>query len=118
MKWLRGPQGPIRYLWLLWVLWLSFLIYPLNALFHAHPAPLRLAIVLSVAAVFAAVYAWNDWRNLRRVTGGRLPTSPWIAIGILVAIALALTLGDRREWIELFIFVGVSMGPSLPARQA
>ena len=36
----------------------------------------------------------------------------------MAAIALALTLGDRRDWIELFIYVGVSMGPSLPAALA
>jgi two-component system sensor histidine kinase DesK len=30
----------------------------------------------------------------------------------MLLIAVALTLGDRRDWIELFIFVTVSIGPS------
>jgi two-component system sensor histidine kinase DesK len=108
----------VRYLWLLWVLWLAFLVYPFNALFLAHPSPLRLAIVLPAAAVFAVVYTWNIWRSLRRIRDGEQERFSWPALAVLVVIALALTLGDRRDWIELFIFIGVSMGPSLPTRQA
>jgi two-component system sensor histidine kinase DesK len=110
--------GLARYLWLLWILWLSFLIYPLSTLNGAHPSPLRLALVLPAVAVFAVVYSWNIWRNLRRVINGQEPASPWITIAVLVALGLALTLGDRWQWIQLFIYVGVSMGPSLPTRQA
>lgn len=112
------PTGIVRYTWLLWVLWLSFLIYPLNALFHAHPSALRLALVLPVAAIFAGIYAWNVWRNLRRVTSGLPANPPWLALGVMIAIGLTLTLADRRDWIELFIFIGVSMGPSVPAALA
>jgi two-component system sensor histidine kinase DesK len=110
--------GMTRYLWLLWVIWLTFLFYPLEALFRAHPAPARVAVVLVAVAVFASIYTWNVRRNLPHVTFGQPARSPWIPIVILAAIALALTVGDRPDWIELFIFVGVSMAPSLPPAMA
>jgi two-component system sensor histidine kinase DesK len=39
-------------------------------------------------------------------------------LAALGAIALGLTLLDNKNWIELFIFTAVSMGPSLPSGQA
>jgi len=113
-----APHSLTRYWWLLWILWLAFLVYPFNALYLDRPSAPRAVAVVVAAAVFAGVYAWNVIRNLRRIANGQERASPWRAIAILAAIALALTLGDRREWIELFIFVAVSMGPSLPPRQA
>ncbi|MDQ2743770.1 MAG: sensor histidine kinase [Chloroflexota bacterium] len=113
-----GP-GLVRFTWLLWDVWLSFLIYPISALFKSHPSPLRVTIVLTAAAVFAAIYGWNVWSNLRRITRGQQTSgSPWPVITVLVAIALALTLFDRQEWIELFIYVSVSFAPALSARNA
>lgn len=114
-----GGAGRVaRYLWLLWIVWLSFLVYPLNALYLAHPAPGRVAVVLGGAALFVAVYVWNIWRSFRRLTTGQRARPFWPALALLLALALALTLDDRRDWIELFIFIGASMGPSLPGRQA
>lgn len=107
-----------RYLWLLWIVWLSFLTYPLSALFRASPSRLRLVVVLIGAVLFVGVYVWNIWHSFRRVTTGRPAQPSWLSLAVLIVLALALTLGDRRDWIELFIFVGVSMGPSLPGKQA
>ncbi len=111
-------HGLNRYLWLLWVIWLAFLAYPILALIHAHGSPLRVAVVLSAAAVFAVVYTWNILHALRQLQDGTGTYSPWPAIAVLVALALGLTLGDRRDWVELFIFVIVSLGPSLPPKRA
>jgi len=109
------------YLWLLWVVWLVELAYPLGSLRDSHPSPLRAALVLSGAALFVAIYAWNVWTSVRRMTiraEGRPGRRAWLTLGILTGLALALAIGDRAAWLELLIFVGVSMGPCLPPRQA
>lgn len=108
----------MRYMWLLWIVWLSFLVYPLNALYLDHPAPLRLVAILAAVSLFVGVYTWNIWRSFRRITNGEIARPAWPALAVLFVLALAMTLADRREWIELFIFIGVSMGPSFPPRQA
>ncbi|HZU11759.1 MAG TPA: sensor histidine kinase [Chloroflexota bacterium] len=107
-----------RYIWLLWVIWLAFLAYPLQALFQAHPSPVRVAVVLTLTAIFAGVYTWNIIHALRRLRLGTGDYTPWPAIAVMLAIALGLTLGDRHAWVEIFIFVVVSLGPSLPPRHA
>jgi two-component system sensor histidine kinase DesK len=117
-SWSATSAGLSRYIWLLWVIWLSFFAYPIQALSRAHPAPLRVAVVLAGAAAFAALYVWNIVGALRSLRTGQSRRSPWPALVTLAAVALALTLGDRRDWVELFIFVAVSLGPSLPPRQA
>lgn len=111
-------HGLSRYLWLLWVVWLAFFAYPLLALFHGHPSPFRVAIVLGAAGAFAAVYTWNIVHALRQLRAGGNGYSPWLAIAVLIVVALGLTIGDRRDWVELFIFAIVSLGPSLPPRRA
>lgn len=117
-RWSSTSPGLARYLWLLWVIWLIFLWYPLVALFNARPGIVHTAVVLIAAAAFVAVYVWNITHALRRLRFGGPSYSPWPALTILAAIALALTLGDRRDWVELFIFVAVSFGPSLSPRRA
>lgn len=107
-----------RYIWLLWVIWLAFFFYPLQALVHAHPGPMRVAVVLGAAAVFAGLYAWNIIHALNRLGTGDESYSPWPALVVMTALAIGLTLGDRRDWVELFIFLAVSMGPSLRPRRA
>jgi two-component system sensor histidine kinase DesK len=105
-------EAAARYLWLLWVIWLTFFIYPLSALFDAHPGPLRVTVTLAASVVFALVYSWNIRRGVLRLTAGQPPRPVWWALAVLMAIAFGLTLGDRTEWIELFIYVGVSMAPA------
>jgi two-component system sensor histidine kinase DesK len=117
-RWSATSPGLARYIWMLWVIWLVFLWYPLGALFHAHPGPLHLTVVLAAATAFSAVYVWHIVRSLERLRVGRAMLSPWPALAVLAAIALGLTIGDRRDWIELFIFVTVSLGPALPPRRA
>jgi two-component system sensor histidine kinase DesK len=117
-RWSATSPGLADYIWVLWVIWLIFLWYPLGALFRAHPEPIRVAVVLATAAVFSGVYTRNIVRSIRRLRLGEPARSAWAPIVVLAAIALGLTLGDRRDWVELFIFVTVSMGPSLPPRRA
>ncbi len=107
-----------RTIWLLWVIWLAFLFYPIQALFQAHPSPVRTVIALTAAALFAALYTWNVIRALNRLRTGDERYSPWPALILMAALAVGLTVGDRGDWVELFIFMAVSMGPSLPTRQA
>jgi two-component system sensor histidine kinase DesK len=117
-RWSATSPGLARYLWMLWVIWLVFLWFPITALLKAHPGILHIAIVLTAAAVFAAVYVWHIVRSLRQLRVGEPMPAPWPALTVMAAIALALTLGDRQDWIELFIFVTVSFGPALPPRRA
>ena len=80
------------------MVWLGEIAYPIGALLHSHPSPLRAVVVLAGAALFVAVCAWNVWTNVYRMmtrVEERGGAQSWIALGILTALALVLTIGDR-----------------------
>jgi len=114
---------------LLWVLWLPLLYpvtgflhtYPIVGLLRGHPTPLRLGLTLAGVALFVGVYARTTWYNILSPApaAARVPERPsWLPLVILVALGIAQTLGNGKDWLTLFIFVSASVGARLPAGQS
>jgi two-component system sensor histidine kinase DesK len=89
--------------------WLAFLAFPLAATLEAHPpAPELLATLLAVA-LFVGLYVWLFLSRTRPFPDARGLAS----LGLLAAIATALTLGERTAWASLFIFTAAIAGAIL-----
>ena len=114
--------GSIRYLWLLWAIWLPYLVSPISALLSSHPSPPRLIITLMSVVAFVGVYLWTAWRfvAIRTFPAARAaatPVSQWFPVTALVALSLALSLGDGKDWLGLFIYTSATVGICLPLRK-
>ncbi|HWX43721.1 MAG TPA: histidine kinase [Solirubrobacteraceae bacterium] len=89
--------------------WLAVLAFPLTATLDAHPPPVELVATLLAVALFVGVYA-------RLVLSCDLPYPDrrgLATLGLLLAIAIGLTLGERVQWASLFIFSAAICGPTL-----
>ena len=119
----RSAPSSTRVLWVVWAIWLLYLSYPISNLLDAHPSPVRLILTFGGTGIFVAVYLWTAWRfvadraaSAPRPAGRALPT--WFPIIILVSLAVALSLGDGKAWLELFVFTSAIVGICLPLRLA
>jgi two-component system, NarL family, sensor histidine kinase DesK len=91
---------------------LGWFAVPLSDLLSSHPHPLRAALAIAGAALFAALYLSSAMRRgaLARRTG-------MLGLGGLALIAIVLTLADRPSWAMLFVFTAVACGVRLPPRE-
>jgi two-component system, NarL family, sensor histidine kinase DesK len=108
---------------LLYVVFLPNLSLPLTTLFHAHPSPVRAAIVLAATVLFVAIYLWTAWQsNLRRAdpaVPARWPVAwRWGPVAALVTLSVILILGEGWSWLCLLIFTSAAAGGRLPLGQA
>ena len=92
---------------------LVFLIYPVRAVLTSEPTPLRVALALGGAALFAGVFLWLLWTQkplwslsdeLSEVRKRRAT----VAFLAVLAISLNIVLGS--EWRVLFFHVNVAAG--------
>ena len=108
--WLQGRSGgSIRLASML--IWLLFIVFPLiNAIGKRGPA-LRHGLVIAGAAAFVAAYVALVliWRQRRS------DVTPWLPIGILVAVASALTFAEGSSWGFLFIDCAACMALVSPS---
>jgi two-component system sensor histidine kinase DesK len=87
--------------------WLGF---PLADMLSAHPRPVRLALVIAALAVYIVAY-WAMLFPVDDPPRGRRTA----AIVTMLAIAVALTLADRRGWSDvMFTLAAVSIGLRVP----
>src|SRR5215217_8497643 len=95
------------------LLGLVFLIYPVRAVLTSEPTPLRVALALGGAALFAGVFLWLLWTQkplwslsdeLSEVRKRRAT----VAFLAVLAISLNIVLGS--EWRVLFFHVNVAAG--------
>ena len=81
-------------------IWLVFIVFPLaNAIGHHGPA-LRRGLTVAGATAFVVAYVllvliWRTHRHKR---------TPVLLFAVLIAVAIALTLGDRGGWGFLFTY--------------
>jgi two-component system sensor histidine kinase DesK len=90
-------------------IWLAFLVVPLAATLNARPPALELVATLLAAALFVGLYVWLVLSGTRP-----FPDAQGLAsLALLLAIATALTLGERTAWASLFIFTAAIAGAIL-----
>jgi two-component system sensor histidine kinase DesK len=93
-------------------IWLGFIVVPvIDAITNNGPATAHyLAIAgafLFTATYVVFVFIWFDERAAWR---------PYALVGLLLAIAIALTIGDRSSWGFLFSYVAACVGLVMPSR--
>ncbi len=94
--------------------WLAVLAFPLAATLDAHPPVVELVATLFAAALFVGLYVWLVLSDTRP-----FPDAQGLAsLGLLLAIATALTLGERAAWASLFIFTAAVAGAILRSQLA
>ena len=86
--------------------WLGFVIFPVINAAADHTSPIRKTLTVAGAAVFVVAYLFLifRWRSEER------PVPPLGVLGVMMATAAALTLGDRPSWGFLFIYCAAA-GP-------
>jgi hypothetical protein len=92
-------------------IWLLFIVFPLiNAIGKRGPA-LRHGLVIAGAAAFVAAYVALVliWRQRRS------DVTPWLPVGILVAVASALTFAEGSSWGFLFTYCAACMALVSPS---
>lgn len=102
----RGGRGAL-------LAFLLFLAFPLSDLTRTPPGALHLGLVIAGAVAFVAVYLrlmWTPTDVVRRVD--------WLALTILLVLALALGFDNSAEWAPLFIYVAAVCGFRLRPRVA
>ena len=90
-----------------------FLIYPLRALLMSEPAPMRVALALGGAALFAGVFLWLMWTQepLRSPSAEASDVQKHrAAVTFLALLAISLNLALGSEWRVLFFHVNVAAG--------
>jgi two-component system sensor histidine kinase DesK len=106
-RWFDGDRGP----WGQWrsgrgvrlgtaLIWLGFVVFPVVNAFTNRGSALRHVLAISGALTFVAAYVALIvcWRSKRKA---RLAPALFV---VLIAVATALTLGDRPGWGFLFIY--------------
>jgi len=92
---------------------LVFLIYPVRAVLTSEPTPLRVALALGGAALFAGVFLWLLWTQkplwslsdeLSEVRKRRA------TVAFLAVLAISLNIVFGSEWRVLFFHVNVAAG--------
>ncbi len=124
----RVEHRSLYLLWLIWIIWLPFLIPPIVGLIQAHPPLPRLITILVCVALFAGIYLWATWRNVKE----RFVTSSppkhreawvWLTIAVLTMLSIVLArlvhgTGNGNELLEPFIFTSAYIAGSLPTVRA
>ena len=107
-----APGPRLDRLWpLLWAIWLPTLAGPAAALAREPSPPLRTALILAAAAVFAAVYLWTCWFN--EVAGHAGWGPAWAPVPLLAVLSVALVLLDGHAWLVAFVLCGGVAGGRL-----
>ncbi|MEU7132172.1 sensor histidine kinase [Streptomyces sp. NPDC046261] len=101
---------------LLWIsIWFAYLAAPAEDVLGDHHG--RLADVLGAVglAAFVGAYLALVFRHTSRALE-RSGVLAWLGVLLSLALVLSLTLGP--DWLVLFVFVGISCGAVLPAKLA
>ncbi|HEY8282749.1 MAG TPA: sensor histidine kinase [Chloroflexota bacterium] len=108
-------------LWLLLpIIFLPNLAQPFSDLIRAHPAPLRLGLVLGAITLFVVLYLWTSlWNDVSRpvlpvAQPARSALWRWGPIIGLVGLSAVVTVGDGPRWLSLLIFTSAAAGGRLP----
>jgi len=108
--WMAGPR-PGRRSTLAALIWLAFIVFPLvNAVTNKGSA-LDKILTITAATLFVASYVWM----VLTAFGSRRRTLALTLCGVLVALALALTVGDRPGWGFLFSYCAACVALLWPA---
>lgn len=98
-QWMSGrPRGRSRALPAL--IWLAFVVFPLVNAIESEGSTLGHVLTTAAAAAFVVAYVWLvlTWRH--RAWHPR----SIVLFAVLIAMAIALTLGNRPDWAFLFIY--------------
>ena len=111
--WYRSPSGrsPGRNRVGAGLVWLAFIVVPIvNAVGRRAPEP-RYVLVILGAVAFSLSYIWLVlvWFDERRRLSGRVLSVT------LLALAIALTLGDRPDWGFLFSYCAACVALTVPS---
>lgn len=96
------------------LLWLVFLVYPLVTLVGARADLARLVVPATGGAFTVALYVWAVTRSAFSPSDHR----PWVALALLLGLALVLPLVYGRDWFGGFLYVAIVAGLALPPRAA
>ena len=100
---------------------LVFLIYPVRAVLLSGPTPVRVALAVGGAALFAGVFLWLMWTQepLRTPSAGPGEVRKHrAAVAFLALLAISLNLVLGSEWRVLFFHVNVAAGIMLVTTDA
>jgi two-component system, NarL family, sensor histidine kinase DesK len=96
------------------IVWLAFLVFPLAATLAAHQPAAQLVSILLAAALFVGLYLALVLNHVQPLADAK--GLAWI--GLLFAIATALTLVGPAAWASLFIFAAAAAAATLRERLA
>jgi two-component system sensor histidine kinase DesK len=93
------------------LIWLAFIIFPLVSAVTNKGSVLDKVLTITAAALFVGSYVWM----VLTAFGSRRRSVALILCGVLVALALALTIGDRPGWGFLFSYCAACVALLWPA---
>ncbi|MBV8958825.1 MAG: sensor histidine kinase [Actinobacteria bacterium] len=96
------------------LIWFAFAVFPVSQAFHNHHSGLHLAAVLVAGTAFFVL-----WISLvmRRTRVASMPVDLALS-GVLLVMAVVLSLTSGADWIGLFPFVAVRLAVCLPTELA
>ncbi len=108
--WMAGPSAGGRSR-LAALIWLAFIVFPLINAVTNRGSELDHVLTITAAALFVASYVWM----VLTAFGSRNRTLALTLCGVLIALALALTIGDRPGWGFLFSYCAACVALLWPA---
>jgi hypothetical protein len=109
-RWHAGrPGGKSRIVGLL--IWLVFILVPVVDAITNDGPPTEHLLAIAGAALFSATYVWLVMIWFDELGGWR----PFALLGVLLILAMALTLADRPSWGFMFTYVAACVGLVVPA---
>ncbi len=108
--WMAGPR-PGRRSTLAALIWLAFIVFPLVNAVTNQGSTLDKVLTITAATLFVASYVWM----VLTAFGSHRRTLALTLCGVLIALALALTIGDRPGWGFLFSYCAACVALLWPA---
>ncbi len=108
--WMAGPRAGGRSL-LAALVWLAFIVFPLVNAVTNKGSVLDKVLTITAATLFVASYVWM----VLTAFGSHRRTLALTLCGALIALALALTIGDRPGWGFLFSYCAACVALLWPA---
>ena len=108
--WMAGPRpgGSSR---LAALVWLAFIVFPLVNAITNRGSTLDKVLTITAAMLFVGSYVWM----VLTAFGSRRRSVALTLCGVLIALALALTIGDRPGWGFLFSYCAACVALLWPA---
>jgi two-component system, NarL family, sensor histidine kinase DesK len=104
------PLGPARILALL--VWAVFIVVPVVTAVTNTGPPVEHLLAIGGAVLFTGVYVWLVLTWFEEESRWR----PSVLAGVLLALAITLTIADRPGWGFLFTYVAACAGLVVPSR--